>query len=192
MEQAPAGMDAPAAEVEPAVHAPASEEVVPSAAAPAEEPDEGSPAAATERIGSKRVRPPDSSPVDELQLPASVVARIVKSKLPDDMQLGRDVRSGFSRAASIFILYVTATANDLCREAKRQTINASDVVAALDELEFDNLTPAVNACLQAYRAEQEKKKSQAQSAEPDEDAGDGDVQMGAETEAADEVAAGAE
>lgn len=35
--------------------------------------------------------------------------------------------------------YLTACANDFCREAKRQTISAQDVMQAIKELEFGEL-----------------------------------------------------
>lgn len=39
----------------------------------------------------------------------------------------------------LLLRYLTACANDFCREAKRQTISAQDVMQAIKELEFGEL-----------------------------------------------------
>jgi DNA polymerase epsilon subunit 3 len=88
----------------------------------------------------------------------SSIARIVKAVLPESMQLAKDARTAFARSASIFALYVTAAANDLCRDAKRATITAQDVYKALDELEFETLTPQVKEFVEMFRATQAAKK----------------------------------
>jgi DNA polymerase epsilon subunit 3 len=115
-------------------------------------------APAAEKSGSKRPRPADSHIADELAFPSSSIARIVKAVLPESMQLAKDARTAFARSASIFALYVTAAANDLCRDAKRATITAQDVYKALDELEFETLTPQVKEFVEMFRATQAAKK----------------------------------
>merc|ERR1712194_104601 len=74
------------------------------------------------------------------------------------MGIGKEAKVAFSKASSIFILYVTTIANDLAKEARRTTVTAQDVLHALRDLEFDEFLPAVEACLHAYK-EQEKQKS---------------------------------
>lgn len=41
----------------------------------------------------------------------------------------------------MFISYITAAANDTCKEKKRQTLTADDVFSALEELEFQEILP---------------------------------------------------
>lgn len=43
----------------------------------------------------------------------------------------------------VFINFITAAANDVCKEKKRATINADDVFQALEDLEFAELLPAL-------------------------------------------------
>lgn len=43
--------------------------------------------------------------------------------------------------AQVFISYVTATAADVCKERKRATLGADDVLQALEDLEFAELLP---------------------------------------------------
>ncbi|KAJ4724824.1 DNA polymerase epsilon subunit 3 [Melia azedarach] len=80
--------------------------------------------------------------VEELQ--KTIVRRVVKDKLqecsPDvDISVHKDALLAFSESARIFIHYLSATANDICKEAKRQTINAEDVLKALEEIDFPEL-----------------------------------------------------
>ncbi len=48
--------------------------------------------------------------------------------------------------------YLTACANDFCREAKRQTISAQDVMQAIKELEFGELEEPLKEYLDMVRA----------------------------------------
>lgn len=48
--------------------------------------------------------------------------------------------------------YLTACANDFCREAKRQTISAQDVMQAIKELEFGELEEPLREYLDQVKA----------------------------------------
>ncbi len=77
--------------------------------------------------------PPDFEP------PLSVVNRVLKDSLPATVLLTKDARAAFARAAGIFICYVTHCANDIAKSSKRSTISSADVLAALRELDMDEL-----------------------------------------------------
>ncbi|KAJ1625751.1 histone-fold-containing protein [Pavlovales sp. CCMP2436] len=124
---------------------------------------EAAPSAEAAARGSKRARPAESHTADEIAFPASSVARIVKACIPDSMQLSKDARTAFGRAATIFALYVTSCANDLCRDGKRSTISATDVYKALDELEFESFTPQVKEFVEAFRTAQATKKGKSEA-----------------------------
>lgn len=116
------------------------------------------------------------------------VRRILKTSLPSSTNVGKDASAAFARASGIFIIYLTACANDFARENKRQTITANDVLAAvkvrisvlpvksvrlschgiltvgahLQELEFDEFTGEMMSFLETYRTtEREKKEAKA-------------------------------
>jgi len=110
--------------------------------------------------GKKRDREEElMAPVpEEMALPSAAVMRIIKSKLPDHVHIGKDTKAAFGKACSIFILYITTIANDLAKESKRTTVTAQDVINALKELEFDEFVPSIEACLAAYR-ESEKART---------------------------------
>ena len=67
----------------------------------------------------------------EFEPPLACVRRILKNTLPASTNVGKDASAAFARSAGIFILYLTACANDFARENRRQTITANDVLAAV-------------------------------------------------------------
>ena len=67
----------------------------------------------------------------EFEPPLACVRRILKHSLPSSTNVGKDASAAFARASGIFIIYLTACANDFARENKRQTITANDVLAAI-------------------------------------------------------------
>ncbi|OLY85473.1 DNA polymerase epsilon subunit 3 [Smittium mucronatum] len=50
----------------------------------------------------------------------------------------KDVRLALSKSSTVFINYLTSTANDLAITSGAKTINSQYIMAALDELEFDS------------------------------------------------------
>ena len=112
-------------------------------------------------VGAKRKERPaeELTPVpEEMSLPVAAIMRIIKAKLPDGVQIGKEAKTAFSKACSIFVMYVTTIANDLANESKRSTVTAADVLHALKELEFDDFLPMVENSLFAYR-ENDKAKA---------------------------------
>jgi len=100
----------------------------------------------------------------EIDFPRSVLKRLVKEKMkeflreesedPDkekriqDAQISKEALMAFNEAAKLFIYYVTSTANDICRESKRQTISAEDVFKALGEIDFEEFVKPLRDSLQ--------------------------------------------
>ncbi|KAJ8551996.1 hypothetical protein K7X08_028439 [Anisodus acutangulus] len=102
--------------------------------------------------------------IEQEGLPKAIVRRLVKDKLSQlstdtDISLLRDSLVAFSESARIFIHYLSATANDICKESKRQTINAEDVFKALEEIEFPELIEPLRASLEVFREKNSKRKS---------------------------------
>ncbi|KAL3692604.1 hypothetical protein R1sor_006255 [Riccia sorocarpa] len=106
-------------------------------------------------------------------LPRAIVKRIVKAKMLElaavhygdektsrDFRVHKDALMAFAESAKIFIHYLSATANDICRESKRQTINAEDVLRAVEEVEFGEFVEPLQTALEAYREENQNKKAQ--------------------------------
>ncbi|PKU60231.1 DNA polymerase epsilon subunit 3 [Dendrobium catenatum] len=118
--------------------------------------------------------PATSTVVEEL--PKTIVRRVVKEKLfqlssasskkaksgevgDEEMMLHKDALIAFSESARIFIHYLSATANDICKESRRQTINAEDVFKALDDMEFTEFIQPLRDSLEEFRKKNAGRKS---------------------------------
>uniref|UniRef100_A0A0A9DZ16 Transcription factor CBF/NF-Y/archaeal histone domain-containing protein n=1 Tax=Arundo donax TaxID=35708 RepID=A0A0A9DZ16_ARUDO len=102
------------------------------------------------------------------ELPKAIVRRLVKDKLAHiaggegaEVIVNRDAMAAFAESARIFIHYLSATANDMCKESKRQTINADDVLKALDEMEFSEFVEPLRTSLQEFRNKNAGRRSEA-------------------------------
>lgn len=51
----------------------------------------------------------------------------------------------------VFISYITAAANDICKDKKRATLSADDVFAALEELEFQDMLPKLKEAFEGVQ-----------------------------------------
>ncbi|EFN55328.1 hypothetical protein CHLNCDRAFT_14739, partial [Chlorella variabilis] len=63
----------------------------------------------------------------------------------------QDALLACAEAGRLFIHYLTATANDACKDAKRQTISADDVLTALEDLDFGELVEPLRSALEGER-----------------------------------------
>ncbi|KAJ0485399.1 putative DNA-directed DNA polymerase transcription factor Hap3/NF-YB family [Helianthus annuus] len=121
------------------------------------------------------MEPPTPTVVEKVvaeaeELPKAIVRRVVKDKLSQlsqngaDIQVLKDSLLAFSESARIFIHYLSATANDICKESKRQTINAEDVFKALEEIEFPEFIAPLRASLEEFKQKNAKRKSDSSKA----------------------------
>merc|ERR1711976_311889 len=102
--------------------------------------------------------------VEDLQLPLSVVSKIIKDSLPQGVIVSKEARMAMSKAASVFILYCTSCANNLVMANKRKTLRDVDILAALDEMEFGEFVPQLKQNLEGYRKSTKDKREKAQAA----------------------------
>ncbi|KFK32561.1 hypothetical protein AALP_AA6G259000 [Arabis alpina] len=102
--------------------------------------------------------------VDEL--PLAIVRRVVKDKLsecsPDyDVSIHKEALLAFSESARIFIHYLSSTANDFCKDARRQTMKADDVFKAIEEMDFSEFLEPLQASLLEFKKKNAGKKASA-------------------------------
>ncbi|XP_078427710.1 nuclear factor Y, subunit B11 [Wolffia australiana] len=128
----------------------------------------------------------DEPPVAAVEdLPRAIVRRIVKEKLStlsssssrrvaaqgdveresDGINVHKEALLAFSESARIFIHYLSATANDICKESKRQIINAEDVFKALEEIEFSEFVRPLRISLEDFRRKNAAKKAESKPRE---------------------------
>ena len=86
--------------------------------------------------------------LEDLNLPNAVVIRIIKDVLPDGMNVAKDARTAFSKAASVFILYLTAAANIEATGSNRKTISAADVIQAVSNVELNGFVDQLRESLE--------------------------------------------
>ena len=110
----------------------------------------------------------------EFEPPLACVRRMLKNALPTNTNVGKDASFAFSRACGIFIIYLTACANDFAREHKRQTITANDILAAVKELDFDEFTPQLESFIELHRVAEKKKKAEKATAKREKEEQGGD------------------
>ena len=103
----------------------------------------------------------------EFEVPLAAINKILKASLPEGAICTKDAKSAFSKAAGIFVLYITACANDMAKGHKRQTINAQDITNALNELGYASFLPHLDATLEKMKAEAAARKSQKDSQKKD-------------------------
>lgn len=94
---------------------------------------------------------------EDLNLPLSVVTRIVRDALPDGVNVSKEARAALAKAASVFVLYATSCANNVAVKSKRKTVTGSDIIAAMEEMEFENFIDSLNGNLEQFRQGKSKK-----------------------------------
>lgn len=108
--------------------------------------------------------------VENTDLPRALVSTIIKNKLSaiatntdldkqQKINLNKDALLAFAESAKIFISYLTATANDICHESKRQIINVDDVFTALEDIDFGEFVLPLKEALDAFREESKEKNA---------------------------------
>eukprot|EP00191_Tetraselmis_sp_GSL018_P014419 CAMPEP_0177581974 /NCGR_PEP_ID=MMETSP0419_2-20121207/2452_1 /TAXON_ID=582737 /ORGANISM="Tetraselmis sp., Strain GSL018" /LENGTH=181 /DNA_ID=CAMNT_0019071089 /DNA_START=302 /DNA_END=843 /DNA_ORIENTATION=- len=124
---------------------------------------------------------PNSEP--ETELPKAQVKRIVKAAIQEaanrsgasekEHTISKDALLAFSESAKVFVHYLTATANDICRESKRQTISGRDVIAALEDLDFKELVEPLKEAMEDFKQAKANadraKKSKTAAATPEQE-----------------------
>ncbi|XP_070494422.1 DNA polymerase epsilon subunit 3 [Chironomus tepperi] len=96
--------------------------------------------------------------ITDLQLPLTVVQRIIKDALPPNAIAKQEAKLAIARSASVFILFLTSAATDITSSANQKTISANHVLAALKEIEFESFVPELEKSLENYRNIMKNKK----------------------------------
>lgn len=87
--------------------------------------------------------------IEDLQLPNAVVQRIIKEALPDGINVAKDARAEISKAASIFVLYLTATARyQLHLRNQKKTLTVADILQALEVMEMENFVEPLKKAME--------------------------------------------
>ncbi|XP_055704399.1 DNA polymerase epsilon subunit 3 [Phlebotomus papatasi] len=96
--------------------------------------------------------------IEDLSLPGAIVQRIIKDALPEGINVGREARDVLGRAASVFVIYLTASATNTARSHNRKAITGQDVLDALEEMEFEDFLEPLKEFQEAFRKSEQGKK----------------------------------
>ncbi|KAH7886544.1 histone-fold-containing protein [Phlebopus sp. FC_14] len=92
-----------------------------------------------------------SEGIENFELPKSLVTKIAKSAIPDNAKLQKETVLSLVKGSTVFINYLAATAHDVALSKQHKSISASDVLKALEMIEFGDLVEMLQAELQIYR-----------------------------------------
>jgi len=99
---------------------------------------------------------------EDLNLPTAVITRMIKEVLPDGVAISKEARAAISKSASVFVLYATSCANNIALQHKRKTLTATDVLDAIEEMEFTTFLKPLKEALEVFKREQKEKKDAAE------------------------------
>jgi len=97
---------------------------------------------------------------EDLNLPSSVVTKIIKDALPPNVKVSKEANAAVAKAASVFVLYATSCANNVASKNKRKMLHGSDVIAAMEEMEFAKFVRPLESSLDNWKAGQARKKEE--------------------------------
>ncbi|KIJ62199.1 hypothetical protein HYDPIDRAFT_115076 [Hydnomerulius pinastri MD-312] len=92
-----------------------------------------------------------SEGIENFELPKSLVTKIAKSAIPDNSKLQKETVLSLVKGSTVFINYLAATAHDVALSKQHKSISASDVLKALEMIEFGDLVDTLQSELQIYR-----------------------------------------
>ncbi|EDR02540.1 uncharacterized protein LACBIDRAFT_309497 [Laccaria bicolor S238N-H82] len=99
-----------------------------------------------------------SEGIENFELPKNVVLKIAKSAIPESAKLQKDTVLSLVKGSTVFINYLAATAHDVAHSKQHKSISASDVLKALELIEFGDLVDKLQGELTVYREQAKTKK----------------------------------
>ncbi|KAF6754821.1 histone-fold-containing protein, partial [Ephemerocybe angulata] len=92
-----------------------------------------------------------SEGIENYELPKSIVMKIAKSALPEEARLTKETVLSLVKGSTVFINYLAATAHDVALSKQHKSISASDVLKALDLVDFGDLVDPLTEELKVYK-----------------------------------------
>eukprot|EP00923_Selenidium_pygospionis_P027944 GHVN01050479.1.p2 GENE.GHVN01050479.1~~GHVN01050479.1.p2 ORF type:complete len:309 (-),score=19.92 GHVN01050479.1:1673-2599(-) len=84
-------------------------------------------------------------------LPMANIGRIMKRVVPENAKIAKDAKECLQQCVYEFVQFVTGEACDKCINERRKTLNADDLLAALDSLGFDRYIEPMRRYLARWR-----------------------------------------
>ncbi|KAJ7083968.1 histone-fold-containing protein [Mycena belliarum] len=96
--------------------------------------------------------------MENFELPKSLVTRIARSALPENVKMQKETVLSLIKGSTVFINYLGA-AHDVALSKQHKSISASDVLKALEMIQFGDLVDKLQAELVVYREQAKTDKS---------------------------------
>lgn len=97
--------------------------------------------------------------IEDLNLPKSIVTRLAKGVLPPNTQIQGNAMLAMTKSATVFVNYLASHSNEHAGAANRKTITPQDVFNALEDLEFPDFRPRLEAELAKFNEVQTDKRN---------------------------------
>lgn len=107
--------------------------------------------------------------IQDLNLPTAAVTRLIKDALPDGINVAKEARIAISKAASVFIIYLSSAAINEAKKLNHRTMTPQNIFDALEEIEFESFIEPLKESLELYRKAVKDKKSSKQATGKKED-----------------------
>ncbi|APA14616.1 hypothetical protein SS1G_06591 [Sclerotinia sclerotiorum 1980 UF-70] len=101
----------------------------------------------------------EGTSIEDLNLPKSIVTRLAKGVLPPNTQIQGNAMLAMSKSATVFVNYLATHANENAHNRSVKTIAPQDVFKALDDLEFPDFKPRLEAELAKFLETQSDKRN---------------------------------
>lgn len=101
--------------------------------------------------------------IEELNLPNAVVTRLIKEALPEGVNISKEARAAMTRAAAVYVIYLTSTCTKLAHNQNHKTINYTNIYEALTQLELEHFIEPLSQDLEVYRKAVKDKKNKAKN-----------------------------
>ncbi|KAI0033210.1 hypothetical protein K488DRAFT_78023 [Vararia minispora EC-137] len=98
-----------------------------------------------------------SEGIEKLELPRSIVMRLAKSAVPEGTKLQKDTVTALVKGSTVFVNYLGApapvyAANDVSQSKQHKSVSASDVLKALEMVDFPDLVQPLQQELKSFKA----------------------------------------
>ncbi|OBT69355.1 hypothetical protein VE03_01149 [Pseudogymnoascus sp. 23342-1-I1] len=101
----------------------------------------------------------DGVNIEDLNLPKSIVTRLAKGVLPPSTQIQGNAMLAMTKSAMVFVGYLATHANEYAQAANRKTVAPADVLKALEDLEFGEFRPRLEAELERFNENAARKRA---------------------------------
>ncbi|KAJ1503562.1 DNA polymerase epsilon subunit 3 [Coelomomyces lativittatus] len=93
--------------------------------------------------------------IDDVGLPKSQIMKIFKDAVPPNTMIQKEARHALGHVTVTFINYLIATATEITTKAKKKTLTANDILAAMEIIEMKEHLPALQEALDQYQQEKQ-------------------------------------